>query len=240
MIAAGVYALHYRRATLRELWRVPGPRLFYLGLLWKLFDHRGYYIWLPPSQNVAYCGPEALTEEARGYLAPAVEEMRGLGYRHGVFKRLVNHLDPRWKDSGAYLALHEDGVRMLSAAYAHVAPTGASVPAVKRVCLSGLIITGDQLGTAVVDHRHYFERDPQTRLIHLKLVGLRGIGERLQQEMQRARAPLRRFATVDELRAALDGRNDQWHEQLVQRGLYQKVSDEEGQRVLARFGLEDG
>jgi hypothetical protein len=239
MIAPGVYQAHYRHATLRELWRLLGPRPFCLGLLWKLFDQRGYYVWLPPSQNMAYCGPEALTEEARGYLTSVVAEMTGLGYRRGVFRRLVRNLNPLWKDAGAYLALHEDGVRTLSAIYTDVASTVASVPAARRVCHSGLIITEDQLGTAVVDHRFYLESGPQTRLIRFKPVGLRGIDERLQQEIQGARGPLRRFATVDELCSALDDRNDRWHEQLVQRGLYQRVSDEEERQVLARFGLAD-
>jgi hypothetical protein len=165
--------------------------------------------------------------------------MERLGYARGMFKRDARSLNPNARDAGGYQALHDDGRRVLSAAYVHIAhETRAAAVVLKTVCLSGLLLTEDLLGTIVLDHKYYLDSGLWSRVVRLRPVGVEGISKRLEREMQASRKPTRRFATLDELRSVLDERNDKWHARLVQRGLYQKVSAEEERRVLAQLGAE--
>ena len=235
MIEPGVYQVHYRAATLRECWRIAGPGLFHVSLAWKLLGQRGQYLWLPPSEAAVPCGADTLSQDARAHLAPVVEQLQRLGYTRGLFIRHARNLNPNARDAGAYQALHDDGMRVFSAAFVHMVCDPA--PALKTVALSGLLIAEDLSGTLVLDHRYYLDNGLWSRVIRLKPVGLEGIHARIQQELQAARGPLRRFATLDELRAAIDERSDRWYERLIQRGLCRKVPADEEREVLARFGL---
>jgi hypothetical protein len=243
MTEPGVYELHYRRASLGEIWRmsdvIGGPRTlaFVIGLAMKLLGKRGQRAWLPPSETLADCADEDLTEEARAHLAPVVEQLGRLGYRRGSFRRVARNVSPSIRDAAAFRALHDDGRRAMVVLYMHYAHgTDPRVPVCRRVCLSGLVVAEDLTGTAVHDHAFHF--DPVlTRAIRVGPVGAEGIDSRLRQEMAAMSKPLREFATPEELQTVLDERVERSYEQLLRRGLYQRMPEEEEQELLRQLGV---
>ena len=233
MTAPGVYQLNYRRASPRELWRMSGlprPLTFPTAILLKLLGKRGQRVWLPPSQTLADCAEEDLTEEARGHLAPVVQQMGRLGCRRGAFRRLARKLDPGIRDMGALRALHDDGRRIMVVIYFRYGTLG-----VTQVRLSGSAIAEDATGTAVLDHDYHF--DPVlNRTICAGPVGVEGIDRRLQKEMAAVGKPLRRFATLEDVRAVLEERAERAYERLIERGLYERIPEDEERRMLAQSG----
>jgi hypothetical protein len=148
------------------------------------------------------------------------------------------------RDAGAYCALHDDGRRIMLAAYTHtvlefVVGKPPADPTRHEVHLSGVLITEDLGGIAVLDYKQHFDT-LSTRAIQVGPIGVVAIDRRLAQEMGAMREPLRHFATVEELEAALRERGDRMYGRLVERRVFRRVPEQEEQEVLARFGLKAG
>jgi hypothetical protein len=234
MIDHGVYRLRYRGLRLREGWRLGGPAAFPVAVALKLLGVKGAYLWLPPGDTERPCAKEALSAEAQARLAAAADDLAGLGYREGLYGRLIISLDPAFKDGGSYRALHEDGKRMIFAGYLRQeTPQGARVVRRDVLNISGLILGEGGQAVAVVNNRNYLDDDGAAKVVEAIAADPAFVVARLKGELDAAPWPVRRFTGIEPAAAAMAERDALAWEARIRRGLVVKVSGEEERRVVA-------
>lgn len=233
MVEPGVYRMSWSGLTLAECWRFGGLWRFPIALGLKLCGHRGDWIWLPIPTADSVCTEDQLTEACRGYLATALSDAPLLGYRLIAFCRPVLPMDPSFRDSGGFWALHDDGRRVLSAFYSHVqATTTPPPPATRGVSTFCTFSTPDLHSTTVTDAKVGLDDPGRRRSIRLPGADIATLDRRLQEELSRHSGPVLRMESPQEALEVISRREQGWYERQVARGLYVKVSEEEQAMLL--------
>lgn len=239
MIEPGIYRMCHGGATLAKCVRMAGPLGVLGGLLLKLLRKRGVWVWLPDPIAERACVEDELSEECRRHLAPCLPDAAELGFHVISFVLAPRLADARFKDAGALWALHEDGRRILGAAYVH-AQMRPDLPAMKRVTRYCSFLSPDLRATAVSSTKAGFDDPGWSLSIRLPGADFRTLDARLQGELSKHTGPVLEMASAEEALGALSLREEQWHERQVARGLYVKVSAEEQERLLREAGREGG
>lgn len=233
MIDSGVYRMNFRGLSFGEALRLGGKAGFLPAMVLKLLGKKGSYLWLPPRDTERVCAREELSADAQSRLMPAVAELEGLGYRSGLFSRLAISLDPTYKDGASYRALHEDGRRLFYLAYLRRETCGPRGMARQDVVNPiGMFITEGGIGTVVLTNSQYLDGDGTSDVIQIDGAGPAAVAQRLAQELEKARWPVRRFASIEEAAAATTERDERAWAARIRRGLVARVPPEEESRVV--------
>lgn len=204
----------------------------------KLAGKRGDCVWLPASQSEPPCAREDLSAEALQHLDPEIEKLAGLGYSVVSYKRVVRNLDPHIKDTGGFLALHQDGRRMMHVLYLHRVQDAPLPAEVRAVNPFGVFYLEGGVAVVVVNHSNYFDEPALRRTIQLAGAGIEEIAARLERELGRARKPVRAFGSPEEVLEFVDERNNKLYASQIRRGLFVKVPPDEERRILFDAGLD--
>lgn len=233
MIDSGVYRMNFRGLSLGEARRLGGKAGFLPAMILKLLGKKGSYLWLPPRDTERQCTREELSADARARMLPAVAELESLGYRSGLFSRLAISLDPAFKDGASYRALHEDGRRVFYVAYLRQ-ETGGPRGVVRRdaVNLFGLFMTEGGIATVVLNTCQYLDDDGTSDVIQVDATDPAAVAQRLARELEKARWPVRRFASIEEAAAATAERDERAWLARIRRGLVVRVPLEEESRIV--------
>lgn len=220
----GVYQISFRGLTLREAWRFGGsPFRFALALFLKATAHRAGRLWLPAHECEAPCTEADLSPEALRDLLPVVTAARDLGYTGGRFSRMIRILDPAMLQGFSYLALHRDRQRGLFIGF--VVNRAAGVTR-NVVVLTGALVGADGTNHEFLNHRQHFDNGGLTRKHQLRSGTVAEFDTALQAFMATARDTFRTFENVAELKAYLQGVEEQSFETRIARGLLRYVGPE--------------
>jgi len=142
-------------------------------------------------------------------------------------------MDPSFRDSGGFWALHDDGRRVLSAFYSHVqAITSPPPPPMKTASRFCAFSTPDLHSTTVTDAKIGLDDPGRRRSVRLPGADTATLDRRLQEELNRHSGPVLRMDSPEEALEIISRREQGWYERQVARGLYVRVSEEEEEALL--------
>ncbi|OGV72602.1 MAG: hypothetical protein A3K19_12470 [Lentisphaerae bacterium RIFOXYB12_FULL_65_16] len=229
--------MNFGGLTLAECWRFGGLLAFPIALGLKLrrkaTDNCN---WLPAHEAERDCAPEELSLETREGLAPYVEELSRSGFQPGRYRKAVRCFIPSIVDSGAYVALHAEGVRaaFVACCYTRIV-RGEYRHEREVVSLSTEVLTTDGHAVVVLNHKNYLDSGGLSRVIRLRGAPLARLLRRLEREQRNSVRAVRRFRDIGEFSAASHQIEDAAWESRIARGLYQRVAPEEESRILTRM-----
>jgi hypothetical protein len=151
------------------------------------------------------------------------------GYRKGEYKRAVRNFHANIRDMGGYVALHEDGTRLLFLSWA-LADMG------ERRGATAFFLRPDGTGVSVMNHKDFLDDGGWSRKVCLPGATLERVVRRAGEELAREKGtPLRFFDVKEYLRAARPLNERIW-EGRIARGLFVKLSPEAEAAFLGQAG----
>lgn len=229
MIVPGVYRMCFGGLTLGECWRLGGLLGFPKALHARFLGGMGSWTWLPVEEAEEPCPPEGLSGAARAGLAPMVAGAAAAGFRTGVHKRALRNFHENLRDVGGYVALHEDGTRLLFLSW-------ADTDLGERRGATAFFLRPDGTGVSVMNHKDFLDDGGWSRKVCLPGAPLEEVVRRAGEELAREQGtPLRFFDVKEYLRAARPLNERIW-EGRIARGLFVKLPPEEEAAFLRRAG----
>lgn len=230
---SGIYRMNFRGLTFREIFRFGGIFGFPLAIVLKLIGKKGAYQWLPHYEAEQPCDLDLLSGGAQSVINANLSAVQVLGYDRFMFSRMVINVNPDMKDSGACLAMHCDGCKFIHMGYVHYQTKNYQR---ETVALSGGFIDSTGRWICVLNHKDFLDDGGRSFKIVLKDATARQIDDRLGALLRDADQPSHAFSSIDELRLSVqDVENDAWEER-IQRRLFFKVSHEEQDLIMRRYG----
>lgn len=195
-IESGYYQVNMQGASLKECWRFGGSVLgFLIALFDKVIRKKMFsFVWLPTYEAEVVCSIDDYGPLTRERLAPLVKMAKCSGYREGRFSKITKLIDDTVRESGAYVALHEDGMRVITIGFVYVLNVSGSVPVeTKQTYIRTGFMTHDMQTVVALNYRHYWNDGELSRKICMPRSNLVEISERVGKELKKSDKPVVSF-----------------------------------------------
>ena len=191
-------------------------------------------MWLPVHETETFCDLEDISAEARRHLAPLVERAAMLQYSAGRYQLLKHWFDPTVRDSAAYVALHDDGIRALQIGFAHtVANAGGNAVERKIVNVTTSFFTGGLASLNVQNHKIFMDDGLPTRRIVLKRRSLEDVSTRIDTELRDTQGRPMRFRDFASYCDHAEQVDEEAWTHRIERGLFRKLPADEEADILS-------
>jgi hypothetical protein len=237
LIEPGLYHVNMRGATMGECWRIRRNIIgFLIMFCWKLVGAKMGYTWFPLSEVRRDCSFDELGIVTKEKLAPLVEQAKTFGYKEGEFTKVTKTFNKNAKETGSYVALHENRNLVLIIGYVRIINELLPERIIERTSINLVFALDEMKFVGAHNNDFILENGGISRGVYVHNGKLEDIVKKCNEELQKTKSPIitfRDFSHYDDVSDKIEKKTFLFH---VNRGYYQKADSQTQESVLKEYG----
>jgi hypothetical protein len=236
-IESGLYHVNMRGATVGECWRLgKTPLGFLLGLYMKLTGENMAYTWFPFADIRRDCSFDELKPLTREKLNPLIEQAKPFGFKNGRFTNIIRTFNKNARESGSYMALHDNRKQVLIGAYALSINKLLPEVIIERISIQVVSVLDEMKYIGAHNNDLAAVSGGISRCVYIPHGRLEDVIKKCNEELQKTKSSIITFKDLnhyDDVTEKIEKKVFLFH---INRGYYQKADSQTQESVLKEFG----